>query len=219
MTVDRSVAERRPLKSRERSASRRLAAWCIARGIPADGISISSLAFAGVAGAALAGTAVTTVAGARLLFVLSAAGIQLRLLANMLDGMVAIGSGQSSRMGDLYNEVPDRLADTAILVGAGYAVGGSIVAGYLAAIVALFVSYLRAVGGSHQVTGLFLGPMAKPHRMFALTVACLLAAVWPTGFTADVGIIETALWLIVAGGCFTAVRRLRRLVGSLRESH
>lgn len=212
------AGDRRPLRSRERSAFQRLAAWCIGRGIAPDAISMSSLVFAGVAAAALAGTAVNPVPRARVLFVLAAIGIQLRLLANMLDGMVAVGSGQASRLGDLFNEVPDRIADTAILIGAGYAAGGSIAGGYLAAVMALFVSYLRAVGGAHQVTGLFLGPMAKPHRMFTLTVACLFAAAWPAGFTPTAGIVAAALWLIVAGGVVTALRRLRRIVAVLESS-
>jgi len=209
---------RRPLKSRDRSVFRRLAAWCVARGVSPDAISMSSLVFAGVAAGALAATAVTPVPRARALYVLAAIAIQLRLLVNMLDGMVAVGSGQTSLMGDLYNEVPDRIADTAILVGAGYAGGGAPVAGYLAAIIALFVSYLRAYGGTHQVTGLFLGPMAKPHRMFTLTVACLLAAAWPDGITPMAGFVAVALWLIVAGGVVTTVRRLRRIVTVIKPS-
>ena len=51
--------------------------------------------------------------------------IQLRLIANLLDGLVAVEGGKRTPTGELYNEAPDRIADTAVLVGAGYAVGGS----------------------------------------------------------------------------------------------
>ena len=44
-----------------------------------------------------------------MLFLVAAVCVQLRLLANLLDGMVAVGSGQASRIGELYNEVPDRV--------------------------------------------------------------------------------------------------------------
>ena len=40
--------------------------------------------------------------------VLAALGIQLRLLCNMLDGMVAVEHGRATPVGALYNDVPDR---------------------------------------------------------------------------------------------------------------
>ena len=49
--------------------------------------------------------------------------VQLRLLCNLLDGMVAVEGGRSSPVGALYNEVPDRVADSLLLVALGYAVG------------------------------------------------------------------------------------------------
>jgi phosphatidylglycerophosphate synthase len=57
--------------------------------------------------------------------------------------MVAIEAGTASPVGELYNEVPDRVSDTATLIGAGYAVGGHPTLGYVAACLALFtgVSY------------------------------------------------------------------------------
>ena len=48
---------------------------------------------------------------------------RLRLLANLLDGMVAIGRGIASPVGELFNEVPDRVSDTAVLLGLGVAGG------------------------------------------------------------------------------------------------
>ena len=38
--------------------------------------------------------------------------IQLRLLANLLDGLVAVEGGRGSATGALYNELPDRIEDT-----------------------------------------------------------------------------------------------------------
>jgi phosphatidylglycerophosphate synthase len=43
--------------------------------------------------------------------VATAACIQLRLLCNLLDCMVAIEGGKSAPTGALFNEMPDRFAD------------------------------------------------------------------------------------------------------------
>ena len=112
-------------------------------------------------------------------FVMAAVFIQLRLLANMLDGMVAIASGKASSVGELYNEIPDRISDTAILVAAGFAAGGEPNLGWAAAAMALFVTYIRALGKGMGVPGLFQGPMSKSHRMFTLTLTCLYLAFAP----------------------------------------
>ena len=50
--------------------------------------------------------------------------------------------------GNRYNEVPDRIADLIILIAAGFAVGGSPTVGLLAAVVAVFVAYVRTMGAS-----------------------------------------------------------------------
>ena len=34
-------------------------------------------------------------------------------LANMLDGLLAVEGGQQTKTGELYNEIPDRIADVA----------------------------------------------------------------------------------------------------------
>lgn len=50
--------------------------------------------------------------------ILCIAGIQLRLLCNLFDGMVAIEGGKKSDVGSLYNEFPDRIADSLLIVAA-----------------------------------------------------------------------------------------------------
>ena len=89
-------AERRPLASRDLQIFHRAAAWLIARGVPANAVSLCSIVFAALASLCLVGTAWTHGGSVRLLFVLSALFVQARLLANLLDGMVAVGSGQAS---------------------------------------------------------------------------------------------------------------------------
>ena len=134
--------------------------------------------------------------------------------------MVAVGSGKTSPAGELYNEVPDRVADTMILIGAGFAAGGAPVLGYAAALLAVFVAYMRALGSSLGASALFIGPMAKPQRMATITAACLYSACvpadWPGGVAGGVpGAMSFALALIAAGAALTAVRRLRRIAAQI----
>src|SRR5439155_1499932 len=102
---------------------------------------------------------------------------QLRLLANMLDGLVAVEGGRKTATGDLFNEVPDRFADVLILASAGYALSWlgtlGITFGWLVAVLAVLSAYVRVFGGSLGFQQSFTGPMAKQHRMAILTLACL----------------------------------------------
>lgn len=215
--------ERRPLASRDVDPAKRVAAWLIARHVHANAVSLSSIGFAALAALCLVETSSATIVNARMLFGLAAFLVQLRLLANLLDGMVAVGSGRASPLGELYNEVPDRVADIFILVAAGFAAGGTPALGYLAAVVAVLTAYLRAFGNAAGVRGLFIGPMAKPQRMATITGACIYAACaptdWPGAITSDgPGAVRFALALIVVGGLLTAIRRLHRIVSELRGS-
>ncbi len=54
---------------------------------------------------------------------LAAVGIQLRLVCNLMDGMLAVEGGLKTANGDLFNEFPDRIADVAILAALGQAGG------------------------------------------------------------------------------------------------
>ena len=220
------TGDRRPIASRERPVFQRLAARLARAGTSANAISIFGMLAGISAGALLVATRFTDGIATHVCFLLAAGGIQLRLLANMLDGMVAIASGKASQVGELYNEIPDRISDTAILVGAGYAAGGDPTLGWAAASVALFVTYIRAVGKTVGVPGLFQGPMSKSHRMFTLTVASvclgLLPEAWQPmwtspGFNSPVGIMAATLALVIVGGILTAWRRLRRIVRAMRE--
>src|SRR5262245_42494369 len=134
--------ERRPIASRQRRIFQMMAHGLARRGISANAISVCGM-LAGIASGICRGLMARFPTGERLLWICGAALAQLRLLANMLDGMVAIESRQASAVGELYNEVPDRVSDAATLIGLGYAVGGNPVLGYAAAAVAIFTAYVR----------------------------------------------------------------------------
>ncbi len=160
------------------------------------------------------------------LFLLAAAGIQCRLLSNMLDGMVAIEGHLRSPTGDLYNEVPDRISDTAVFIGAGYAFTSQPTLGYLAAVGAIFVTYCRALGRSLGLPSDFRGPMAKQQRMFLITVASIYLGFAPQSwhfsvtvapYFPELGVLALVLVLICFGEVFTAWRRLASIASQLRS--
>ena len=208
-----SEADRRPLASRSWRVSAVAAHWLARRGVGANSISIAGMASGIGAGIAFALTghveipALAWLAGALL--------VQARLTANLLDGMVAIESGRASRLGELFNEVPDRVSDAATLIGLGYAAGGIPWLGDLAAVLALFVAYVRSAARCAGAPQDYSGPMAKQHRMFLVTVTGLIAAadspVRPaTLFGPGAGWPAICLALIAAGCVATAARRLVR---------
>ena len=216
-----TAAPRRELRTRQARWAGALARWLGARRVRPNAISVMSVVFALVAGVALwmAGSGEWLGARGAIPFVIAALGIQLRLLCNMLDGMLAVEGGMKSVLGDIYNDFPDRIADAVILIGAGYAVGrldGGVVLGWTAAFLAVMTAYVRVLGGSLGATQRFLGPMAKQHRMFVLTVACLFAAVeHAAGWRPRA--IWAALLIIVLGSAVTTVRRLTQIARELQE--
>jgi phosphatidylglycerophosphate synthase len=206
-----NAAARRALATRNASWARALAARLAAAGIRPNTISIFSVVFA--AGAALSFVIAPVHAGYAA-WLAAAACIQLRLLCNMLDGMLAIEGGLKSGTGDIYNELPDRVADIVILAGAGYSLRDmpyGVALGWLAAVLAMLTAYVRALSGALGFPQRFLGPMAKQHRMFVLTLASIVA-----GVEAQLSTPPHALWaglaIIVLGSAVTAWRRTARLV-------
>ena len=214
------VMDRRPLKSRSVRAFQRMAGVLAARRISPNFISVLSLVFAGGAAICLWATAHCDGWLLRACWLAAAALVQLRLLANMLDGMVAVASGRTSRLGDLYNEVPDRVSDTIILVALGWAAGGSPALGFLAALIALFVAYVRLVGAAVGTGHDFCGPLAKPQRMFFVTLLALYCAAapaaWQPSLESGEGLAAACLLLIIVGGALTALRRLIHIATAVR---
>ena len=182
-----------------------------------NAVSIAGIVFAAASGIAFA-LAPALDGNRRAVALLAAAAcIQFRLLCNLLDGMLAVEQGLKSKTGDIYNEIPDRIADIFILVGAGYSSRGlpyGVTLGWAAALAALVTAYIRVFAGSIGATQQFIGPMAKQHRMFTLTVATLIALVETFGgFPARA--IRIGLGVIIAGSIVTAVRRTLRIVSEV----
>lgn len=199
---------RRPLASRSTRWAGFLANAAVRAGFTADGISILSLVFsaAGAAGLLWLPRPWNLLAGAL--------GIQLRLLCNLLDGMVAVEGGRKSKVGVLYNEVPDRVADSLFLVALGYVIGIAWL-GWLAALAAAVTAYIRVLGGTFGLAQDFRGPLAKQHRMAVMTIACLLGIAeffWSGGQRC----LEAAAWIIALGAIVTCGTRIRAISAQLK---
>ena len=214
-----AVQTRRPLKTRQSQWARQLAAGLAARGVRPNTVSVASVLFA-----ALAGLFLFLSPGengvARVLPLLAAATcIQLRLLCNMLDGLIAVESIMGSPVGELFNDVPDRIADAMILVGAGLAVRqmpGGVSLGWLAAFLACLTAYVRVLGGSVGIPQSFAGPMAKQHRMFVVTLGCLTASV-ESILDRPPRTLYGALAVVAIGSAITAARRTAAIARALRS--
>ena len=205
-------ADRRPIAARGLRPVVAAAGWLVRRGASPDAISVLGMVAAVAAGACFAGVRAWPGAAAWL-WLGGAVLVQARLMANLLDGMVAIGRGVASATGELFNEIPDRVSDTAVLAGLGWAAGAPAL-GLGAALAAMATAYVRAVGRGLGVGSDFSGPMAKQQRMALVTALAVACAVLPGGWTA--GWPAVALWVIVALSLGTAVRRLVRAGRRLR---
>jgi phosphatidylglycerophosphate synthase len=193
---------RRPIAARNSGFAQKLTQALLRTSVTPNQISVASIVFAGIGAAALVYALLHP-----LLYLVAIAGIQLRLLCNLLDGMVAVEGGRGSPVGALYNEVPDRVADTMLLVALGHAAGSQWI-GWACALAAALTAYIRVFGGALGQAQDFRGPMAKQHRMALLTGACALALVeafvWPEHY-----VLIAAAWIILLGSLATCVTRLK----------
>ena len=98
MDSQNEKTNRRPLKSRSTG-------WAAAasRAVLATGLSANQVSFLGILIAGLGAWAMVEAPTRPILFVAAAVAIQLRLLANMLDGMVAVEGGRGGPTGAIWN--------------------------------------------------------------------------------------------------------------------
>lgn len=221
-------ADRRPIKSRSWTIFDNLATDLANRGVSPNTISVSTILFA------LIGTSLM-IASVHIeqsiltsaCLVLAAIMVQLRLIGNLLDGMVAERSNANSVVGRIYNEAPDRVSDILFILGFGYLANTQLTFafGAIAACMAVLTAYVRMLAHEVGTAQPFLGPMAKPQRMALLTVSLILLAFIPDnlaelwwGPNNGWGIVELVLWLIIFGCLITCWRRMSRIMRSAQEN-
>ncbi|AFL48718.1 phosphatidylglycerophosphate synthase [Sinorhizobium fredii] len=204
----RPGADRRPIAARDTGFARRLTALLLKTPITPNAISVLSVGFAAIGAAALFFATRWPP-----LYLAAVAGIQLRLLCNLLDGMVAVEGGRGSPVGALYNEFPDRVADTLLIVALGYAAGAGWL-GWAGALAAALTAYVRVFGGSLGQAQDFRGPMAKQHRMALMSLASVLA-LGEAWLTTERFVLYATGWTILAGALFTCWTRTRAIVSRI----
>lgn len=220
------LASRRSLKSRDTRWAHALAGWLARSGITPNAISLLSVVFAGGAMACfmVAGDQ-SSITGILAAWLGALVCIQMRLVCNLMDGMVAVEGGKGSPVGAIYNDAPDRVADVLIMVGAGYSGAGDpgvvklfhvIPLGWCCAVTAVWTAYIRVLGASLTGKHDFRGPMAKQHRMAVLCGGLLIEMIQHLTGYERWGIL-LALTLIFVGGLWTCWRRLSVMAQALRS--
>ncbi len=218
-----TAGERRPLKTRQKGWALKMAFWLAARGVTPNQISLFSILCGIVACVAFVATSyVPQMLYIDLLYVIAIIGIQSRLLCNLLDGMVAVEARHGvGKCGEIFNDLPDRITDIFIFIGAGISAGGryGLIVGMSAAIAAVMTAYIRVLGKSIGAKAHFAGPAAKQHRMFILTMTCIACAVlvW---FDDNYRrwVMLGSLVLITIGCVATCINRLLLIRRDLRVS-
>ena len=210
-----SSHSRRTLAVRSAGWVKKIALALTRSGIAPNTISIMSMVFA-ASGALLLWLSAELSDGARIIaYICTAVLIQLRLLCNLFDGMVAVEGQRLTKSGELFNEVPDRVSDTLLIVALGYALPTlewAVGVTWLTALLAMMTAYVRLLGASCGLKAEFLGPMAKQQRMAVMTGALLLAALFSSG---AVWFLSGALIVMAVGSAWTVGRRLYKIYGLL----
>ncbi len=223
MNQEELPSARRPLKVRNLSIMTRIATSLANKGVHPNHISLFSIFFAFIAMISLMILSQQGLSNWAMLCLalFSALAIQGRLLCNLFDGMVAVEGGKSTASGELFNDIPDRIADPMIIIGLGFAANQfqiNIGLGCMAALLAVFTAYVRTLSASIGAPVDFSGPMAKQHRMAVVTIACVLCAF-------EIAILESrwsltvALWVLVIGTLITIARRSHRAYRYLEQNN
>lgn len=201
--------DRRPLKSRGSAWAKNIASFLAGTGITPNQISILSVVMS------LCSLILFYFSQDHKYFLLLAAVfIQLRLLCNLFDGMVAVEHKKKTASGDIFNDAPDRFADLFIIMGLSLSIRDlpyAIHIGWAASVFAIMTAYIRVLGRSVGTESYFIGPMAKQHRMFLITLTAIIE--FGLSFTqVSFSLSYIILIIIFIGSLFTTFRRLNRII-------
>jgi phosphatidylglycerophosphate synthase len=205
---------RRELSSRNTNWARNTAAFLAKRNISPNQISVLSMIFGLLAFGAFFMASMTS-DGHVIYLAIALVGIMGRLLCNLFDGMVAIEFHKKSAVGELYNDVPDRISDFFILLGAGFLVPmsfGGMHLPWFCIFLATLTAYMRMLSASTGAGHHFLGPMAKQHRMALINAATVIEMFTGNGVAMGAAFTVMAVLLVV-----TNVKRLMKVADFLNQ--
>ncbi len=201
--------QRRPLKVRGATWSKNIASYLSKKDITPNQISIASIVFSIIAAIFILLIPSASSYQEFLFPILAALFIQMRLLCNLFDGMVALEGGKSTKSGELYNDIPDRVSDSILFIALGYSLTSfsfSVELGYLGALFAMMTAYIRVLGSSMNAGACFNGPMAKQHRMAVLTFSLVFSIFESMMFDQNY-VLFMALLIITIGSLLTVLNR------------
>src|SRR5438477_5955834 len=202
--------DRRPMANRNQKWAQSATTWLASRNVSPNAISIAGMCACIAAGLALG---LTSVEYNRVFWLVAALGAQLRLTANMLDGMVAVVSGRASKVGELYNEVPDRVSDAQDTAGAET----------LRLVMSQrFWRFSQRTFAPREKSLARLTSFADRWRSntacWSLPLPACIPRSWQIFHLDDfpVGVMSLVLNLIIAGCVITVLRRFKRIARALR---
>lgn len=217
-----SSSSRREVASRKVTFFHKLASLLVSLGLKPNHVSVLSSVFAILGGMAFYHAAKGEASTRIVLLLAAIVCIQLRLICNLIDGLMAVECGLKTASGELFNDVPDRVSDVALILGAGFYAAMDwplmIHVAWLACLGAVMTSYARCLGAAMTGAHDFCGPMAKQHRMFLLTLGA-------AGGVAEVlqGLpaysMSASLMFIAIGSLWTTARRLMRIYRAVENKN
>jgi phosphatidylglycerophosphate synthase len=125
-----------------------------------------------------------------------------RLMFNALDGMIARKTGCASRMGEVHNEVADRLSDLITILAVGFSGNGNSLLAGVTCSVMLLSSYMGIVSKSAGGPRIYKGIMCKPDRLFLMGAAAIAALFLPRNSVWNIYLLT-----VLAGVLTTGIQR------------
>lgn len=212
---------RRDVATRKVPFFQNLAKQLVSLGLAPNQVSILSSVFAMLGAFAIYKSSQATGTITLIWLIVGLVGIQLRLICNLIDGLMAVEGGLKTASGELFNDVPDRVSDIVLILAVALAAQNisayMLHLGWFAALLAVMTAYIRTLGASMTGAHDFSGVMAKQHRMFLLNLACIGAALeiflsWPRGYAFSFAVV-----VIGIGSFITCVQRLVKIYKKLES--
>ena len=208
---------RRPIAGLFRRTADGTVRFCVRQRIHPDTVS-----YASIVAALAAGTCFWLSGRWPILLLLAPPLCYVRLWLNMLDGMVALASGQASPRGEILNDLPDRISDIVIFAGVAHSGWMHPVTAYWAIILALLTAYVGTLGQAVGARREFGGMMSKPWRIVMLNIGA-----WVTFALIEWGnrrvtfggltVLDWTCVVVILGCLQTVWVRLRRILRTLKS--
>jgi phosphatidylglycerophosphate synthase len=136
----------------------------------------------------------------------------LRLLLNLLDGLVARELQLADAFGEVKNEFGDRIADVAIFFGLGFGGYVDIRLVFLLLTLILCISYLGILGKAVSGERVYSGIFGKGDRMISLAIFTLYPAI-----SGNLASFDWFLALASFAALTTLIQRVRTIHGNAKS--